>query len=152
MGGFNEKMRKAYGATEKQDTGSSLVPKRLYRKGDLKSEIKSQTPKDTGVGQCRAEELIQYEQILAEAKLDIFEQVAVYLLERYGEAGLEGRLVKFNDSWEKLSLKYGTDLIVALGGMTDDLVDNPFVKHNGVLNKIVVREAIRQLGIRRKNQ
>jgi len=152
MSGFDERMRKTYGATEEIKPSSSWIPKRLYRKGDLQSEIKSQTPKDVGIGQHRAQEVLQYEQILAEAKLDIFEQVAEYLLERYGDAGLEGRLGKFSQSWEELSLTYGTDLVVALGGMTDDLDDNPFVKHTGVLNKVVVREAVRQLGIRRKNQ
>jgi len=151
MSSLIEKLQRIYQPKDTQES-SSWIPKRKYRKGDLISEIRSGAPQADGVSSQRAEEMLGMEAVLYQTKEDIFEQVAIYLLERYGEKDLDVRLANFVESWESLYDKYGSDLIYALGPLVDSLYDEPFVQHMGHLKKVAVREEVRKLKARRRDQ
>ena len=153
MSSFNERMMNLYGKREEPEkTGTSWIPKRLHYKGDMSAELREGAPEADGLSSQRIEKMMQHETLMTQGKMEIFEQVAVYLLERYGEKGLEERLAHFGVSWEEQYAKHGPDLISALVEMIDTQMENPFVNYRGYINKKVAKEAIRQLRIRRKNQ
>jgi len=153
MSSFNERMMNVYGKKDEADkTGSSWIPKRMHRKGDKFAVLRESAPEADGLSSHRIEEMMQRESYIVQGKLEIFEQVAIYLLERYGEKGLEERLAHFEVSWEEQYAKHGPELILALGEMTDTQMESPFVNHRGYINKKVAKEAIRQVRIRGKNQ
>lgn len=153
MSNFNEKLRRIYGgeANEKKEP-TSWIPHRYYKKEDEYSRLRAEAPHAEGTTPSQMEEAIETNTILNACKEDIFGQVALYLLERYGEKGLEERLVHFQESWDSQYERHGDDLVIALAEMTDSLFETPFVNFNGYINKKVAKEAVRNIRTRRKDQ
>ena len=146
MSSFHERLHRLYGGEKKDETddGASWIPHRPYGRDDLVARLKQETPSQVDLGEARAQELLELQTRMAVIKDDFFEQVANYLLQRYGESRLEDRLTHFAQSWDDQYEKYGDDLIFALGQVVDDLNEGNIVNYDGYLNKKTAKELVRQ--------
>ena len=130
----------------------SWIPKRKYNRGDVMAQMREAGQNPDELSMIRVERTLDDNIILCQARDDIFEQVAAYLLVEYGETRLEERIGNFCESWSSQYEKYGDDLIIALAEMTDALFETPFVNHAGYINKEVAKQAVKNIRARRKNQ
>jgi len=130
----------------------SWIPRRKFNKGDILAQMREENQVTDELSTVRAERTLEDNIILCQARDDIFEQVAAYLLLEYGESRLEERVRNFCESWDSQYDKHGDDLIIALAEMTDALPDRPFVNYAGYINKEIAKQAVRDLRMRRKNQ
>ena len=152
MPNFSERLMGIYGnKSSESDENSSWIPKRKHIKDDLLGELREIASQATGLSAQETDKIIKENLILAQAKDDIFSQVAQYLLDEYGDDGYEIRFSHFNESWERMYEKYGDQLILALAEITDDLALDPFVNFSGYIDKDKVKEQIKSISRRGKN-
>ncbi|OGD81383.1 hypothetical protein A2572_01110 [Candidatus Collierbacteria bacterium RIFOXYD1_FULL_40_9] len=91
-------------------------------------------------------ETVEMMETLNLALVDIWEQVAIYIREKYGDEKFDEKFRNFDKSWEKLHEKYGNDLVIALGEQTDEV---NFINHEGYLDKEVVAQLVKDIKRRR---
>lgn len=153
---FRDRLSQTYQPKDNCVDSASWIPHRNFRKGDRQSELRANATKATGPSAARIEEVMDTETLLSQAREDIFISVAEYLLERYGEQGYEERLANFSRSWDEQFGRYGSDLILALCPLVEDLLDtaedNKIVNFRGQLKKKTAKEEVRKLKARRRDQ
>lgn len=112
-------------------------------------KIKTLTPDEKKLKRLREnlQENAEMMEVLNLALTDIWEQVAIFLADNYGEEKWQEKMDHFDESWVKMYEKYGNDLIIALGEQTDDI---NFVNHEGYIDKHEADELVSDVRKRRR--
>lgn len=127
--------------TEKRETGAdSWIPKKPFGNDPM---VLLERKLDRN--QEESEKTINNLEFLAVIKMDIFEQVEIYLLEKHGENMLPRKMGHFNESWGKFYERYGNVIIIALGELTDEI---EFLNHEGYIDKYKLGKQIESVSKR----
>ncbi|HBC44787.1 MAG: hypothetical protein UX08_C0020G0010 [Candidatus Collierbacteria bacterium GW2011_GWB1_45_35] len=145
MGNMQERLKGVY-IKPKGEVGSWISKKTASNPFD---ELKKTLKPDGSLSPRRTEDLLVEQENLIQAKIIIFESVAHHMLAEGGEKYLEVHLKNFHDSWDKLFIRYGTMMVLALKELANDM---NFLRPDGEIKKAVLGRKIREMKKRFKDQ
>lgn len=132
------------------DEPGSWIPKRFGESNTFIDKAKRIAPESQSLSEVRASEILDEESETNICAEMFFASVEAYLLTEFGENGFEVRWSHFLESWEKMSEKYGEDLLFALVQMDGDISDTGIINFAGYINKEVLKAQISL--VRSRNQ
>jgi hypothetical protein len=122
----------------------SWIPKKVA--GTPLEILRKTLQPEKSISPKRAFDLLSEQELLSEAKMNVFELVAEYFLTERREEDIEENLANFQGSWDELFERHGPVMVLALNELVEEM---KFVGPEGRIRKSVLNKMIRKI---EKNQ